>query len=158
MQIWLVRHAIAAERDEFEGPDAERPLTARGRKQFRSFVRWLETQASPPRAIITSPALRAVQTAEILRKGFGLKKREVAHSEPLSPGAEPTDLIAAALQATIESVAVVGHEPDLGRALSEFVGGGEFAFGKGYVAAVEFAEHVALGRGQLRWFVGPTLT
>ena len=58
MHLWLVRHAIAAERDEFDGPDSERPLTAKGIKLFRGFAKWLADQAEPPQVIVTSPSAR----------------------------------------------------------------------------------------------------
>jgi phosphohistidine phosphatase len=157
MHVWVVRHAVAAEREEFQGPDAERPLTAKGSKQFRSFARWLETKVPPPALIITSPLVRAAQTAELLRKSLGLKKKSVQQSESVSPGADPRNLLELAAKAAVESVALVGHEPDCSRALAEFIGGGEFAFGKGFIAAVEFGEHVNLGAGHLRWFVGPKI-
>ncbi|HTI50236.1 MAG TPA: histidine phosphatase family protein [Planctomycetaceae bacterium] len=157
MQVWLVRHAVAAERDEFEGPDAQRPLTAKGKKQFRDFARWLAREATPPDVLVTSPLVRAVETAEILRKALGFKKKDLVHSDALSPGAEPERLLELARQAAVGTVAFVGHEPDLSRALSEFIGGGEFAFGKGFAAAVEFVDAPVLGRGQLCWFVGPRM-
>jgi phosphohistidine phosphatase len=157
MQIWLVRHALAAERDEFDGPDGERPLTARGIKEFRGFARWLAEEVAPPNAVITSPLVRAVETAEILRKAFDLRKTDLALADGLRPGAEPAMLIELARQAATGVVAFVGHEPDLSRALSDFVGGGSFAFGKGYAAAIEFIAAPAPGRGSLCWFVGPRL-
>jgi phosphohistidine phosphatase len=160
MQVWLVRHAVAAERDEFEGPDDLRPLTVKGERQFRDFVDWLAGQTSKPSVIVTSPLVRAVQTAEIARKGFGLKKKDVTESPLLSPGAEPHALIELARRSSasiVSTVALVGHEPDLSRALSEFIGGGAMNFGKGFVAAIDFPEEPALGSGRLSWFVGPKL-
>jgi phosphohistidine phosphatase len=157
MQIWLVRHALAAERDEFDGPDAERPLTARGRKQFRDFAGWLAAEAARPNVVFTSPLVRAIETADILRKALDLRKKDLVPSDALCPGAEPNQLIELARQAAAGRIALVGHEPDLGQALSSFVGGGSFAFGKGYAAAVEFIDPPTAGRGTLCWFVGPRL-
>ncbi|MSR57088.1 MAG: phosphohistidine phosphatase [Planctomycetaceae bacterium] len=157
MLVWLVRHAVAADRDEFNGPDEVRPLTDKGRRQFRSFVKWLETQGAPPAVILTSPLVRAVETAEILRKGMGLKKKDVVESVVLGPGAEPRALLEAARQTSAATVALVGHEPDLSAALASFVGGGQFDFDKGFVAAVEFSGDAALGGGRLCRFVGPKL-
>lgn len=157
MQLWLVRHAVAIERDEFEGPDAERPLTDKGRKRFRTFTKWLAQEAPPPGRIVTSPLLRAAQTAEILRKAFGLRKIDLVSSEALAPGAEAAALLELAHQPDLETTVMVGHEPDFSRALTELVGGGQFDFGKGFVAAIDFPETIELGAGQLRWFVGPKL-
>lgn len=165
MQIWLIRHAVATEREEFDGPDEMRPLTAKGVRQFRDFIKWLADATVAPGAMITSPLVRAVQTAEIVRKGWGLKKKEVRESQTLSPGAEPQGLLDLACeylarettQPDTTVVAFVGHEPDLSRALAEFIGGGTIAFGKGFVAAIDFPGEPSLGTGRLRWFVGPKL-
>lgn len=160
MQVWLIRHALAAEREVFEGPDEERPLTGKGARQFRAFIEWLAAETAKPSVIITSPLVRAVQTAEIARKGLGLKKKDVTESPVLSPGANPGALIELARQSSssiVSIVALVGHEPDLSQALSQFIGGGAISFGKGFVAAIDFPEEPALGAGRLSWFVGPRL-
>lgn len=157
MQIWLVRHAIAAEREEFSGPDSERPLTEKGKKQFREFAAWLADQVEAPTAIVTSPLVRAVETAEILRKALDLKKKDVAPSDSLSCGADATELLEAARAASAERVALVGHEPDFSEALAHFIGGGAVAFGKGFVACVEFDGNPELGAGRLNWFIGPRM-
>lgn len=157
MLIWLVRHAVAVEREEFDGPDEARPLTDKGRRQFRAFVKWLESATAAPGAIVTSPLVRAVQTAEILRKGMGLKKKDVLENAALAPGADPHGLLGVAKAAGFDSMALVGHEPDWSAALSAFVGGGAFDFDKGSIAAVEFTGEPAPGAGRLCWFAGPRL-
>lgn len=160
MQIWLIRHAVAAEREEFDGPDEMRPLTAKGVRQFRDFINWLADETVAPVAITTSPLVRAVQTAEIVRKGLGLKKKDVRQAPTLSPGAEAQRLLDLARETPLPDTAVVafvGHEPDLSRALADFIGGGTIAFGKGSVAAIDFPGEPSLGGGRLCWFVGPKL-
>ncbi|MGQ0635005.1 MAG: SixA phosphatase family protein [Planctomycetaceae bacterium] len=157
MQVWLVRHAVAADRQQFEGPDGDRPLTDKGRKRFRSFARWLADEALPPAAIVTSPLVRAVQTADILRKELGLKKKDVLTADALSSGAEPHAILEVLRTQSAERIALVGHEPDFSRALGKMISGGEFAFGKGAVAAVEFEGVPDFGAGKLCWFVGPKL-
>src|SRR5437764_781095 len=59
MQLWLVRHAVAVDREEFTGPDAERPLTDKGRRRFRDFCDWLADQ--------TEAGLREILVAELVR-------------------------------------------------------------------------------------------
>src|SRR5262249_22557957 len=136
MQIWLVRHAVAAERDEFDGPDAERPLTVKGRRRFPDFFDWLSHVAPLPGALFTSPLLRALQTAEILAKATGIRKSAIVTTDLLAPGVDVKALLAFVREQDANFVALVGHEPDLSQSLSEIIGGGEFAFGKGFVAAV----------------------
>lgn len=157
MQLWLVRHAVAVAREEFSGPDAERPLTDKGRRRFRQFCRWLAGQAAMPESIATSPLVRAADTAAVLARSAGLKKSAITATDLLAPGIDIEALVEFVNDRTANCLALVGHEPDMSRCLSEFVGGGEFAFGKGFVAAIDFTSSPAVGRGQLRWFVGPKL-
>ncbi len=157
MQLWLIRHAVAADRDEFDGPDAKRPLTDKGRRRFRAFCEWLAGETPMPQIILTSPLLRAVETATLLAKESGLKKSEIVSTDLLAPGVDLPALLGFVRDQPADLVALVGHEPDISHCLAEIVGGGEFAFGKGFVAAVEFASAPAVGTGRLRWFVGPKM-
>ncbi len=157
MHLWLVRHAVAAERDEFQGPDNERPLTDKGRRRFRTFCDWLADQTTMPDRIISSPLVRAAETAAILAKAAGLKKSAVAFTDILAPGLDTTALVQYLREASHGCTALVGHEPDMSQCLTELLGGGQFAFGKGFIAAVEFASSPAIGAGRLRWFTGPKL-
>lgn len=158
MQLWLVRHAVAAERDEFEGPDADRPLTDKGRRRFAEFCGWLADQTPMPRTVITSPLLRAAETAAVLAKSADLKKSAVISTDHLAPGVDLPLLLEFVAEHSAEVVALVGHEPDMSRCLSDLLGGGEFAFGKGFIAAIEFETPPAIGTGRLRWFCGPKLS
>lgn len=157
MQLWLVRHAVAAERDEFDGPDAERPLTDKGRRRFSEFAAWLAGETTMPEAIYASPLVRADETAALLAKASGLKKTEVITTEFLAPGVDLAAMLRSIGDQSAEIVALVGHEPDMSHCLAELVGGGDFVFGKGFVAAIEFASAPARGAGRLRWLVGPKL-
>jgi phosphohistidine phosphatase len=155
MQLWLVRHAVAADRDEFDGPDAERPLTEKGRRRFRVFCSWLAEQVPLPQTILTSPLVRAAGTASLLAKAAGLKRADITSTQLLSPGVDLDALLQFIRDQSTDFTALVGHEPDMSRCLSELVGGGEFAFGKGFVAAIEFQSGPAKASGQLKWLVGP---
>ena len=157
MELWLVRHAVAADRDEFDGPDAERPLTEKGRRRFRAFCEWLAGETPMPQVVVTSPLLRAVETAALLARESGLKKSEIVSTDRLAPGADLQALLGFVRDQPAELVALVGHEPDFSHYLAGIIGGGEFAFGKGFVAAIDFPSAPAVGTGRLRWFVGPKL-
>jgi phosphohistidine phosphatase len=157
MQLWLIRHAVAVERDEFDGPDAERPLTDKGRKRFRECCDWLADRSVTPDAVLSSPLVRAAETAAILARAFGLKKTSLGFTDLLAPGLELKALLQFVREQTGECIALVGHEPDFSECLSQLVGGGAFAFGKGFIAAVEFNSELAIGSGRLRWLVGPKL-
>src|ERR671934_2309246 len=101
MHLLIVRHAEAAPGD----PDALRPLTADGREHARELGRRLRDRGVAPDAVITSPLLRARQTAAAL----GLGEPEI--DERLAPGATPEDVRAVAEERGGGTVVVVGHQP-----------------------------------------------
>jgi phosphohistidine phosphatase len=108
--IW--RHAEA----EDGVPDLERRLTAKGRKQAERVAQWLLQRLPARFAVIASPAARAQQTAEAL--GVPVKT-----DRSLAPGAAPAAIVKACGWPSYKGAAVViGHQPDLGRALAELLG------------------------------------
>lgn len=121
MQLVIIRHAEAAP----GSPDELRPLTAAGREQARSLGLQLREQGIAPDAVVSSPLLRARETAEALAGLLGLGEPEV--DERLAPGATPADIEDAA-RGRGETVVVVGHQPDCGRAAAAITGGPEPAF------------------------------
>ena len=126
MRLLIVRHAEAAPGD----PDELRPLTAVGREHARELGRRLRAEGLAPDAVVTSPLLRARETATAL----GLGEPEV--DERLAPGATPLDVREAALLRG-ETVVVVGHQPDCGRAAAALAGGPEPPFPPCGTALVE---------------------
>jgi phosphohistidine phosphatase len=117
MKVVLVRHAEAAPGD----PDELRALTAGGHEQARRLGEQLREDGVRPDAVLTSPLLRARQTAAEL--GFG----EPEPVEELSPGATTED-VKAAIAGRGETVVVVGHQPDCSRIAAALCGGAEPPF------------------------------
>jgi phosphohistidine phosphatase len=117
MRVLIVRHAEAAPGN----PDELRPLTPAGREQARAVGSRLREEGFAADAVVSSPLLRARETAEEL--GLG----EPAVDERLAPGATPFDMRDAAAERG-ETVVVVGHQPDCGRAVAVLSGGEEPAF------------------------------
>src|SRR2546423_671436 len=117
MRLLIVRRAEAAP----GSPDGLRTLTADGRERARSLGRSLREQGLEPDAVVTSPLLRARQTAAAL--GLG----EPAVDDRLAPGASPADVREAA-SGRGETVLVVAHQPDCGRAAAALSGGPEPVF------------------------------
>ena len=114
MNIYLIRHAIAVEAGtpEYE-QDSERPLTEKGRKKMRQIARGLRTLGVELDLILSSPYVRARETAEILAEVFKMKKK-IAFSESLTPAADPALLIPEISEKySVESIALIGHEPHL---------------------------------------------
>src|SRR5262245_36656067 len=113
MFLYLVRHAIAGQPDPAQWPDdRDRPLTPDGEKKFRQVARGLNELVPSVDVVLSSPLLRAWQTALILQKQAGWP--EPRRFEALEPATPPADAVAA-LQphASAQSVALVGHEPSL---------------------------------------------
>lgn len=158
MDLYLVRHAIAAERDDGAFPnDDERPLTTEGIHKFRLAARGLSELGVKPGRIVSSPLLRAKQTAEILRDAVA-KDVAITISPALTPHAEYSALVKAIAPYADEEVAVVGHEPHLSGLASYLLVGGDSAvleFKKGAVARLKFPERPAPGAGSLEWLIQP---
>jgi phosphohistidine phosphatase len=117
MRLLIVRHAEAAS----GSPDDLRPLTPEGREHARAVGDRLRKEGFAADAVLSSPLLRARQTAEAL----GLGAPEV--DDRLAPGASPFDVRDAAAGRG-ETVVVVGHQPDCSKAVAALSGGEEPAF------------------------------
>ena len=112
MRVFLVRHAEAATGD----PDELRPLTEAGRATARAIAERLA--AEPLDAVVSSPLLRARETAAVIADAAGL----AAEIEPaLAPGAT-AQVLAKALAGRGDAVVAVGHQPDLGAIVLELTG------------------------------------
>ena len=156
MQLLVVRHGIAVERDEWtkeHNDDSERPLTAEGKKKMKECAKGLRALVTRVDVVATSPLTRAMQTAAILAKVYD--KGDAAIVDALSPGQHPP-AVAAWLQsqATRKTVAVVGHEPGLGALVSWFAAGTERSFvelGKGGACLLDLGDHIEAGEGMILW-------
>jgi phosphohistidine phosphatase len=127
VNIYILRHGIAVERDEWDSKnDAERPLTAEGEKQLRKTSRALEKMELDFDLILSSPFARAKQTAEIMAGELKLKRR-LKFSDELQPSGSAKKLFRQLtdLKPAPESILLVGHEPYLSRLISLFASGNE---------------------------------
>jgi phosphohistidine phosphatase len=112
--VFLVRHAHA---DPGE-PDELRRLSERGRKEARELAERLAEHATPPALVLTSPLVRARETADAIAQRTGAELRE---DERLAPGATAADVRAFMADGN-EPVAVVGHQPDCSEIATELTG------------------------------------
>jgi len=112
IRVFLVRHGIAADAAPGQ-PDESRPLTAKGRRRFRRTARAFARLGERVDKLITSPLVRAVQTAEILARA--LRQDEVGVLEELRSEVPPAKLFGALSQQIEdgEGVALVGHDPQM---------------------------------------------
>ncbi len=127
MNLYVVRHAIAEQRDtsSSEDEDSRRPLTQTGRKKFRQIAKGLRDMDTQIDLILSSPYLRAADTARILQKKLDLDKDKLVMMDDLSPVGDPDRLIKdiAEKYGTIQNIALVGHEPGLSRLISVLLSG-----------------------------------
>jgi phosphohistidine phosphatase len=155
LQLHLLRHAHAGDPEGWSGPDAARPLSPKGEQQAERLGQFLASLGFKPDAIITSPKLRAAQTAEIVGKALGV---EVKEDERL---AREFDLV------TVEAIlfdageptkpVLVGHDPDFSELIATLCGTLNVPMRKGAFARIDGDRPLARGSGTLRWLVSPDL-
>jgi phosphohistidine phosphatase len=156
--LYLVRHAIAAERGEKYPDDRARPLTKTGATRMRRVAAGLARLRPDIDLVLTSPLVRAHRTAEILLAALVPAPRLEVLDE-LAPGHTPAE-VAAALgrSAAHQAIALVGHEPDLGALAAWLLGAREpLPFKKGSIACVDVAAFPPGRTGRLRWFATPRM-
>jgi len=160
MNLLLIRHALAEPRDDSLAAgrkDAERALLPRGRRRMRDGARGLHALVSGIDLVVTSPYVRARQTADLVCESFG--GVDCIEHEALAPGHAPEEIAGwLAGRSAEETLALVGHEPDLSLLTSWFVAGRStpiFDFGKGGAALLELEQGVGEGRARLAWCLRP---
>jgi phosphohistidine phosphatase len=161
MDVCLVRHAIAEDRDPARWPDdARRPLTPEGAERFRRAARGLHRLVPEVDAVLTSPYVRAAQTAEILREESGWPEAE--RCDALAAVASPADVLPHLRgKAGAAAVALVGHEPFLSLLASLLLTGADerlaLELKKGGVVLLAFPGEPSPGAASLRWSAPPRL-
>jgi phosphohistidine phosphatase len=159
MQLLIIRHAIAEERDDWARtgrPDDERPLTTAGRTKFKRAAAGLRAQVPHLDHLVSSPLVRAQQTAAIVGASYG--GLTVAASETLTPEAAPASTFAWLRGLTGDVVAVVGHEPHLGALVASALGaasGARTPLKKGGAVLLLFDNGLRAGSGTLVWALTP---
>jgi phosphohistidine phosphatase len=160
MRIVVVRHGIAGDRESVARtgrPPEERPLTAEGRARMAQVASGLRRLVDPLDALVTSPLVRARETAELIVEAFGGPKPVI--EDALSPGGEPAAVVAALRELDPDAtVALVGHEPDLSRLVGFFVTGAAASvidLKKGAACLVRFDGVPAAGGGMIVWALPP---
>ena len=152
MLLHLLRHADAGDPEAWTGPDAVRPLSDKGRKQSKRLGDHLASIGFTTDAIITSPKIRAEQTAEIVAERV---EGKVSVDDRL---AHPFDIdtVEALLSdaGDPERVVLVGHDPDFSDTLSALCGP-QLEMKKGAFARIEIDRPLRAGGGTLRWLLSP---
>jgi phosphohistidine phosphatase len=112
MILYLMRHGIAVDpTDPTCPPDPERPLTAKGIEKTRAVARGLLELGIKPDAMISSPLVRAAQTAEIVAEAFGFPRDKIRRSDSLKPEANPANLLKDLQHVRAREAMCFGHAP-----------------------------------------------
>jgi phosphohistidine phosphatase len=154
-ELYLLRHAHAGDPGAWDGPDDRRPLSDKGRKQADRLGTFLVAVGFRADTVITSPKVRAAQTAEIVAGHLDMR---VATDERLGGPLGMAELEEVIQDAgDPERVMVVGHDPDFSDLLALLCGASEVPMRKGALARVDLRRPVEVGGGTLRWLVPPDL-
>ena len=157
MQVLVVRHARAADREDFAGtsqPDSERPLIPKGIRRMKKAARGLRSLVPSIDLLVSSPYRRAVETARIIADAYGAI-RCIERNE-LTPGATPQRLIDwLDGQQERRVTCIVGHEPDLSELLALLLteeSERPAKLKKGSVSLLRFEGPVVASSGTLQWY------
>lgn len=158
MDIYLIRHAEAKPRDE-DGVerDEERPLTETGEAQSRELAAGLQRRGVELHLLLSSPLVRAKQTAEAMRKQWSLPVPELQLCDDLAPGLRPRKLAKLLRDLKGQAVGLVGHMPDLAELACWLIGGkkAQIDLAKAGVARISCTKGPRKGEGILVWLVTP---
>ncbi|MBN1672733.1 MAG: phosphohistidine phosphatase SixA [Kiritimatiellae bacterium] len=160
MKLYLLRHGIAVDVGE-EGVacDADRMLSAKGRKRTGKVVAGLARLGCQPERIVSSPLVRAAQTAQLAAEHLA-PERGVSLCEGLAPGAPLAPLLAWLEKQTENALMLVGHMPDLADLAAVLLvrgAGPAMTFKKAGVCCLSFPDRVRAGEGCLEWLIQPKL-
>lgn len=153
LQLYLLRHADAGDPAAWPGDDAERPLSAKGRRQARRLGSMLAGIGWKPDLILTSPKVRAADTARLVGRAVGVKPDQ---DNRLATGFDVSD-VGAMLASHPEArrVVLVGHDPDFSAVASSLTGAA-IELRKGAIARIDLQDSKpSAGRGALRWLIPP---
>ncbi len=158
MKLYVMRHGPAEDHAD-SGMDGDRALTSNGRERVRSVAALLVDRSEAPLSIVTSPLVRAVQTAEIVASvtSQGDRGATVETRREMSPSGEASVLVRWLAAEGRKRVMVVGHEPDLSELVSALLGDTSFrrSFDKAMVVGLHVPGSVDDGRPRLRFVLDP---
>jgi phosphohistidine phosphatase len=157
MEIYILRHGIAE--DRADGGDADRALTAAGRRKLRRVLARAAKAGVSPSLILASPLKRAVQTAEVAAESLGCRKK-ILQTDTLLPEAAP-DAFWEEIRAHRHEKALLasGHEPMLSAAVAWLLGAPavKVEMKKGALVRIDVDRFGPRPQGVLRWMLTPRL-
>jgi phosphohistidine phosphatase len=158
MDLYIIRHADAQPLGEGGiQDDEERPLTAAGQAQCGALAATLQRHDVRLERVVTSPLLRARQTAEGLLKNLAPPAPELHTCDHLAPGGKRRKLTRFLSDLGAQSVAIVGHMPDLNLYAGWLIGAknAQIELAKAGVACIRLDDEPDKGAGVLTWLITP---
>jgi len=154
VELLLLRHADAGDPAAWDGPDADRPLSKKGRRQCNRLATFLAASSMKPDVILASPKVRAAETAEAVATVLGLEVR----LEPRLAAPLEIEVLAAILAdaGRPQRPMLIGHDPDFSDVASELVGA-PVMLRKGALIRIDLPAGPLSGGGLIRWLVPPEL-
>ena len=160
MQLYVVRHGIAVDREDPKCPaDPERYLTQEGAEKTAEAAKGIAEIGSVPDLMLTSPYVRAAQTADLFAAALGYSKQKIRKTDFLLPGAEPQHLFRElARDKDLSTVYIFGHAPQLDELIAMALGSKHHltSLKKAGVALLELKRLVPPS-GVLLWLATPKL-
>ena len=157
-ELYFVRHGLAEERGDAWPDDAKRPLTDEGVSRMRKAARGLARLGISVEVVLTSPLVRARQTAELLAAGLA-PRPSLVNVDSLAPDGSYAAVIADLEKHARKSrMALVGHEPMIGELAARLIGSRHpIEFKKGAVCRIDLEDLPPAGPGDLRWLLTPKI-
>jgi phosphohistidine phosphatase len=157
-ELYLIRHGIAEERGDAWPDDGKRPLTDRGVTRLRKEARGLVRLGVTFDVMVTSPLVRARQTADAIAASFD-SRPPIVTAESLAPGGSYQAVLAdLEKQSKRSRIALVGHEPGIGELAARLIGSRHpIEFKKGAICRIDLETLPPAGPGALRWFLTPKI-
>jgi phosphohistidine phosphatase len=158
LELYLIRHGVAAERGDDFPDDSKRPLTHAGISRLKKEAKALEALGVAFDHIITSPLVRTRQTADVFAETLKTKP-SLSQSDALAPAGTSTAVIQELGKHMRKArIALVGHEPNIGELAARLIGARmPLEFKKGAICRIDFEVFPPKGIGQLQWFVTPRM-
>ena len=154
-EIYILRHGHAEQVENIIN-DFDRALTVEGIEKINRLGSFFNTLETKLEIVLSSPFLRAKQTAEILVSNLN-PKPEIKIVDFLSCGASSKDISKGLLDySTNKSILIVGHSPDLDVFLGKLIGAGKVNLKKGALAKVNFENNIEIS-GELEWLITPKI-
>jgi phosphohistidine phosphatase SixA len=152
--LFLLRHAHAGDPEKFTGNDDLRPLSDKGHRQSERVGRLLAGADEAPDLLVTSPRVRAEETARDVAAVLGV---EVTVDPRLAGALDAATVASIVTDSGAQRPCLVGHDPDFSEVLGELIGASVVPMRKGAIARLDFQGGIRAGRGQLRFLVPPEL-